>query len=166
MPMYFTGSPVVDLAAFLSDQMPAMEGVQAASGSAPKASRNDHVHERPVSATQGVLGADNRATVAFTRTFDKEPTITMMYEEASATALPVLFRVDSFVKVGSIVTGCIVRGFRTEENPELQPLNPLALLGVVTTGVNNVVTALSKRSNVGGSVAGVKFYCTAIARTD
>ncbi len=134
----------------------------AVGGMANQFARADHQHPRLTSVTIGQLGAAGvSGTLTFTRPFAAEPGVVLTPIAPGGTQ-PVMLQVDSWVRAtmtpapaGDYV-GCVVKGYRGQLLPTLS-------LGALLTAV---IGALSGVNPAGGSAAGVRFSCIAVARSD
>lgn len=130
--------------------------------------RADHQHPRLTSTTYGTLGSNSLATIPFTRTFVNKPGINLTETDATASTQPLVLRAIGWTQDASgLYTGVIIQGSRAQLLPELTPLSTaLALLSGIVTGVNTVVTTLTKYNIFGGSAAGASVSVIAVARSD
>lgn len=100
----------------LSSAPPSGEANAATAGAMLVASRGDHIHPRLTSSHgDQVLGTDGTLTIAYTRTFDKAPSVTPTAETpASGTLPPTLTYKHVTTVVGGVTTwtGVIVTGTR------------------------------------------------------
>lgn len=113
-----------------------------------------------------VIGADGRATIHFTRTFDLPPGPNFTeVPPIPATAMsdyPAIFRVEAWTVENGVIVGCTVRCWRSRPLPVLN-----ALTGVLTlTGVNAIVAALTGFNIFAASAAGTSFTAIMVARSD
>lgn len=134
-----------------------------AAGMMPKASRGDHVHPRLSATASGVLGAAGEATIVFTRTFAVKPCVTVLLIE-SADAMPVIFKVKSWILTDGLYTGCVIKGYRSALLPTQTPMSGgggLALAAVVT-GLNGVTNALTNFNVFGGNAVGAEYSFLAL----
>jgi len=133
----------------LSNNNPQSEKMLALPGSGSTASRNDHAHPRISSTTAHVLGANNEATVVFTREFDGIPGTDFMWQELADNP-PIIFKVKSWTINGSgKYTGCVVKAYRS------QPI-PQNLVSLLLGGVFNIFA---------GSAVGVNFTAIALQQS-
>ncbi len=113
-----------------------------------------------------VIGADGRATIRFTRTFDLPPGPNFTeVPPIPATAMsdyPAIFRVEAWTVESGVIVGCTVRCWRSRPLPVLNLLTGLLSLA----GVNGIVIALTGFNVFGASAAGTSFTCIAVARSD
>lgn len=152
-----------------ADTMPMAEKTGAALGAIDaRYARADHQHPRLTSTTYGTLGSNSQATVPFTRTFVNKPGINLTETDATASTQPLVLRAIGWTQdTNGLYTGVIIQGSRAQLLPELTPLSTaLALLSGIVTGVNTVVTTLTKYNIFGGSAAGASVSVIAVARSD
>jgi len=165
-----TQASVTALAATIpvpASEVPQSESKAGAAGiEGLKVSGAGHQHPRLTSTTYGALKANGLSDpVMFTRNFSTEPGAVLTAVMPGGTQ-PVALQIDSWVMSGALYAGCVVRGYRSRPLPTMQPLSLTALLTAVVTGVNAVISVLSTFDVFGGSVAGVRFSCIAVQRSD
>lgn len=148
--------------------MPLAERTGAAVGDRPERfAREDHQHATQRSSTYATLDAAGLATVVFTRTFAKEPTVGMTETDAAGKQ-PLIMTVQSWTKDASgAFDGCIIRGQRARMLPTINPLaGTITLVSALLSGVNGLIAALTNYNVFGGDVLGAKISVNALARTD
>lgn len=147
-------------------QAPLPEATTATVGADPSIYALDgHKHPRLTSTTLATLAADGTSTVMFTRSFSNKPGVVMTEIDASATQ-PLIMVVQSFVQVGGLFTGCVVKGYRSQPLPSQNQLSVASLLTGVISGVNALASTLTGFNVLGGSAAGASVSVIAIARSD
>lgn len=126
-----------------------------------------HQHPRLTSATgPHTLDATGRASIIFTRTFDKPPVLTLQrVTDAATKERPVDFQV-TYARSGALYVGAAVIGQRSQLLPALSPLSGITLLTQLVTGVNGIVSALTGFDVFGASASGVKFTCLAVQSSE
>lgn len=133
----------------LSSTAPNPEATSATAGAGQAASRDDHMHPRLTSATNGTLNASNEATIVFTRSFSAMPSIDFTYIE-SADNPPVMFKVKQWTQDGNgNYTGCVCKGYRGQVIPQ----------NLATLLLSAVFNPFS------GSATGVQFTCIALQQS-
>lgn len=159
-----SGPTMAEIAAALIDPgNPKGESTVPNAGSMAKAQGAGHEHPRLTSAVIGSVVSGNTATISFTRSFSKEPSIdyaelpptstttTPDPADTAASAQPTAFKVVAWQRDGNgNYTGCTIRVWKSQTVP--QNLATL-LLG----GVFNLFAA---------SVVGTRFSLIALARSD
>jgi len=132
----------------IGDATPKPEETMPIVGDTMAAARENHVHPRITSVTQGTLNASGEATITFTLPFTAMPFCSFSYVELADNA-PINFKVKSWVMTNGKYTGCVVKAYRGQPLP------------------NNILTLLSLVSfNVfGGSAYNVVFTCMAIPQS-
>lgn len=140
--------PMSDAPVPLATVAPPPEGVSAAAGTMPAASRADHVHPRLSSVTgPHTLDSNGEATISFTQVFDAQPHADGFYTEL-ADAQPVIFKAKSWVKDGNNkFVGVVLKGYRAQAIPT----------NLVTQLLGGVFNLFSPTS-----AAGVSFTCLAV----
>lgn len=133
----------------LSNQAPWSEGVTPSAGSEELASRGNHVHQRLTSATAGTTNAQGEATVTFTRTFANYPCVDPIAIESADNGM-IGWKVKSWVIVGGVYTGAVIKAYR------IQPLPSVLTL---------LTQLLSFRVDA-GNAANIPFTCIALERSD
>lgn len=145
---------------------PKPEAGAPAAGAATGITRPDHVHPRLTSATTGKLDANGDAAVTFTQVFDAEPAVTIISKGAKAAgwAIPD-FDVQPVKDAAGKFIGCTVYGRRARRLPTQPlaagPLNVLAALGSVITGVNAIASSITGYDAT-EPAANAEFYCIAV----
>lgn len=143
-----------------SNTMPASVAVNGLEGTSNLYARADHTHAARVQRKIVTLDTNGNATWTFTRPFLAEPSL--QYMVFQSTGDPIVVEAQAWVMEGSNYVGVTIKGSRSQRVPVMQPLNVLAILGVVTAGVNTLVAALSGYNPFGGSnLTGVKVHLSA-----
>lgn len=143
-----------------SDVIPASVAVNGLQGASSTYSRSDHTHAARVQRKIVTLDTNGLATWTFTKPFLSEPSL--QYMVFQSTGDPIVVEAQGWVMDGTTYVGVTIKGSRSQRVATIQPLNALAILGVVTTGVNTLVTALSGFNPFGGSnLTGVKVHLSA-----
>lgn len=135
-------------------------------GTTDAITRPDHQHPRLTATAKGTLDSSGLANVVFTQVFDTEPAVSIISIGArgQGTAVPdfdFTFTTDANGKY----TGGIVYGRRARKLPAqplaITPLNVLAALGTVISGVNTLATAITGYDTTEDAV-GNKFSLIAV----
>lgn len=134
--------------------------VDGSKGDIPRYALENHTHPARVQRKEVTLDVNGMATWTFTKPFDSKPVVNYMVEQA--TGEPIIIEVNAFVMTNGKWSGVTVKGYRSRVTPTVAPLNVLAILGAVVTGVNTLISALSNFNLfAGGNLTGVKVHLSA-----
>lgn len=146
--------------------MPAGETTGGSAGTDDsKYAQQGHSHPRLTSSTKTVLTTDGTATVTFTRTFSAQPCVVLTEVNATSNQ-PLVLVVQSFIMTNGLYSGCVLRGYRSNQLPTLGQISVTSLLASVITGINAIASALTGFNVFGGSAVGAQVSVVAIASSE
>lgn len=135
--------------------------LQGSAGTSTEYALKDHTHEARTQRKVVTLDGNGLATWTFAKPFENKPSLNYMVFQPTGTGKVVVDAVE-WVMSGTKYAGVKVSGSRSQKLPQSPPVSPLAFLGNVITGVNNLISGLSGYDIfAGGNLNGVEVHLSA-----
>lgn len=135
--------------------------LQGSAGTSTEYALKDHTHEARTQRKVVTLDGNGLSTWTFAKPFENKPSLNYMVFQPTGTGKVVVDAVE-WVMVAGKFAGVKVSGSRSQKLPQSPPVNALALLGNVITGVNNLISGLSGYDIfAGGNLNGVEVHLSA-----